>query len=71
MNMDSSDDKSGFSQHGSWVNASFFFLQGTKTLGVFVQKGPGVKVHVGSWVPYSQSDPGTVVLELAGKHPTI
>lgn len=22
-------------------------LQGTRTLGVFVQKGPGVKVHVG------------------------
>lgn len=37
----------------------------------FVQKGPGVKVHVGSGAPCSQGDLGTVVLELAGQHPTI
>lgn len=50
-------------------------LQGTRTLGVFVQKGPGVKVHMGPrgvfCFPCSQGDAGTVVLEPAWQHPTV
>lgn len=40
------DDNSGFSWHGCSVS-HVFLLQGTGTLGVFVQKGPGVKVQLG------------------------